>query len=229
MYYHELSGQTIGKWTVLGVSDHGTDKHTKMLCRCECGTLRAVDAYSLKHRLTLSCGKCKKIIPEGDHMRCTMKNGASFIFDIKDMDIVKNHSWSISRGHVRTCVDGRSVYLHQILLDTTCDTEIDHINGDKMDNRRCNLRFATHAQNNQNKGLRRDSTTGYKGVCFDKRSGKYIAYINANGKRTYLGYFDDKLSAAYAYDAAALQMHGDYARPNFMKEENYESEILAVG
>jgi hypothetical protein len=126
-------------------------------------------------------------------------------------------------------VDGRSVYLHQILLETFCDTEIDHINGDKMDNRRCNLRFATHAQNNQNKGLRRDSTTGYKGVCFDKRSGKYIAYINANGKRTYLGYFKDKLSAAYAYDAAALKLHGEYARPNFMKEENYESEILAVG
>ena len=80
MYYHELIGQTIGKWTVLGVSDHGTDKHTKMLCRCECGTLRAVDAYSLKHRLTLSCGKCKKIIPEGNHMRCTMKNGASFMY-----------------------------------------------------------------------------------------------------------------------------------------------------
>ena len=229
MYYHSLAGQTIGRWTVLSVNDHGADKKTKMLCRCECGTMRAVNAYSLKHRLTLSCGKCKQITSEGDHMRCTMKNGASFIFDIEDMEVVQSHTWSVARGHVRTTIDGRSVYLHQLLLGRSRDREIDHINGDKMDNRRCNLRPVTHAQNNQNKGLRRDSTTGYKGVCFDKRSGKYLAYINANGKRTYLGLFDDKLSAAYAYDTAALQLHGEYARPNLMKEENYDSKILAVG
>lgn len=215
MYYQQLIGKSIGNWTVLEAATHGANEHTKMLCRCDCGTIRAVDAYSLKHGLTVSCGKCKRIVSEGKYKRCIMKNGASFLFDPDDEPLIKAHSWSLSRDHIRTTVDGKTVYLHQLLIGLPSNREIDHINGDKLDNRRINLRPATHAQNNQNKGLRRDSTTGYKGVCFDKRSGKYIAYINADGERTYLGYFADKVDAAKAYDRAALLLHRDFARPNY--------------
>ena len=156
-----------------------------------------------------------------------MKSGASFIFDSEDEDIVSRHTWSPSGGHARTIIDGKSIYLHQLLMGQPENVEIDHANGDKLDNRKCNLRIATHAQNNQNKGLRKDSTTGFKGVCFDKRFGKFIAYINADGKRTYLGSFDDKVKAALAYDRAARRLHGEFAKPNFGKGGIY-GEILEL-
>lgn len=215
MYYQKMIGLKIKEWEVLGVSIHGTDKKTKMLCRCSCGTIREVDAYSLWHRLTNSCGKCKRIIEEGNYFRCIMKNGASFIFDKEDMELVKSHSWSIAKGYVRTVINCKTVYLHRLILGINSD-EIDHKNGDVLDNRRINLRRANHCQNNQNKGLRQDNSSGYKGVCFDKRAKKFVAYINAYGKRSYLGYFDDKSEAAKAYDRAALELHREYANLNFV-------------
>ena len=212
---------------MIGIGDHGADKKSKLICKCDCGSIREVDAYSIKHGFTKSCGGCKTIESEGEHRRCIMKNGASFIFDSQDEEIVKLHSWSIARGRVRTTVDGKTVYFHQFVLKPPDGAEVDHVNGNKLDNRRCNLRVATHSQNNQNKRLRRDNTTGYKGVCFDKRAGKYIAYINANGARTYLGYFDDSLLAAMAYDRAAIRLHGEYAKTNFGTGGIYE-EVLEL-
>lgn len=215
MYYQKMIGLKIKEWKVIGVSDHGANKQTKMLCQCSCGTIRKVDAYSLKHGFTNSCGKCKKIVEEENYLRCIMKNGTSFIFDQKDIELVKSHSWSIARGYVRTSVNGKSVYLHQMIMNEI-STEVDHKNGNPLDNRRSNLRIANHCENNQNKGLRADNTTGYKGVCYDNKSRKFVAYINAYGKRTYLGYFEDKKMAAKAYDNAAIKLHGEYARPNFV-------------
>ena len=213
MYYQKLIGQKIGKWQVLSLATHGSNKHTKMYCRCDCGALKAVDAYSLKHELTLSCGHCKKIIKENDYMRCINSDGTSFIFDDIDLEIVKQHCWRLARGHVHTCVGGKSVYLHRLIMNAPENTQIDHINGVKTDNRRSNLRFATHAENQRNRGPHKGNKTGYKGVCID-RDGKYFAYINCNGKRTYLGRFSTGYQAAKAYDAAALILHGEFAKTN---------------
>lgn len=86
---------------------------------------------------------------------------------------------------------------------------IDHINGDKYDNRLCNLREATHAQNNWN-------SRGYgrfaKGVCFSAKYGKFQAAITANRKRTFLGYFPTEQEAHAAYCKAAAALHGEFAR-----------------
>jgi len=158
-----------------------------------------------------------------------MKNGASFIFDKKDENLIRAHTWSIARGHIRTTINGKTAYLHRLLLGVSDDIEIDHINLDKADNRRQNLRYATHSENQMNRGLRKDNSSGYKGVCFDKRSKKYISYINANGKRRYLGYYDDKFSAAMAYDLAAERLHGKFAKFNLNKEEQNENdEVLEL-
>ena len=80
MYYKELIGTQVNQWTVLGKDENSSSK-TKMICRCSCGRISSVDGYSLKHGLTKSCGKCSLITDEGDHMRCTLKNGTSFLFD----------------------------------------------------------------------------------------------------------------------------------------------------
>lgn len=90
--------------------------------------------------------------------------------------------------------------------------EIDHINLDKGDDRIENLRDATISQNEMNKGIRKDNTSGFKGVAFDSRSGKYIAKINVRGEKYPLGYFREAEHAGAAYRIAASVIHGEFAR-----------------
>jgi hypothetical protein len=90
----------------------------------------------------------------------------------------------------------------------------DHINRDKSDNYRRNLRAATRRQNLCNRGRRRDNTSGYIGVGWKKQYKKWQAQIKANCKLKHLGYFDDKKEAAKAYNKAARKYHGKFATLN---------------
>jgi hypothetical protein len=93
--------------------------------------------------------------------------------------------------------------------------EVDHINHDKLDNRRCNLRIVTRQQNNQNTRPKTSSTrtSAYKGVHLAK--GKWRASIHTNGTTRQLGTFTDEVAAAKAYDQAARYYFGEYAYLNF--------------
>lgn len=91
--------------------------------------------------------------------------------------------------------------------------EIDHINGNKLDNRRCNLRIVSRSQNAQNKGPRKDSPTGFKGVTIQGK--KFLSQIHSEKKNYRLGLFDSAENAARAYDAKALELFGEYAWLNF--------------
>lgn len=143
-----------------------------------------------------------------------MRTGGSFIFDEKDIDLVKAHTWSIARGYVRTVIKGKTVYLHRLIMEAD-EKEVDHINLDRLDNRRCNLRLASHSENQRNRGAHKDNQSGYKGVCLEKRTGRYFAYINCDNKRTYLGGYHTKKEAAMAYDRAAFSMHKNFSKLNF--------------
>jgi hypothetical protein len=90
--------------------------------------------------------------------------------------------------------------------------EIDHINGNRSDNRIVNIREATKAQNNRNQGIRKTNTSGYKGVSWHKKTGRWRAVIWMNRKRTSLGLHDTPEKAHAAYCAAAARMHGEFAR-----------------
>jgi hypothetical protein len=163
-------------------------------------------------------------------MKCIIADGSSFIFDRDDLELVKKHTWSVAKGHIRTAQKNKSVYLHSFLIELPEGQEVDYINRNKRDVRRSNLRPVTRMQNTWNNSLRKDSASGYRGVCYDKRGGRYMAYINANKTRTYLGYFNDAESAALAYDRAALKMHGEYAFTNILNKEGVgDIEILELG
>lgn len=90
--------------------------------------------------------------------------------------------------------------------------EIDHINGDRSDNRWANLRLATRQQNSVNLPVRSDNSSGVKGVFWHERIGKWWAYINHHGKRKTLGYFGDFLDAVSARKRAERQTFGEFNR-----------------
>ena len=92
---------------------------------------------------------------------------------------------------------------------------VDHIDGNGLNNQRSNLRQCSHQQNLHNQDIRIDTSTGYKGVHFNKESGKYRAQIAVNHKRHFLGSFADPAEAALAYDNAARKHHGEFCRVNF--------------
>ena len=114
--------------------------------------------------------------------------------------------------------------IHRVVMDNPKGMCVDHINGDTLDNRKQNLRICTKAQNSQNKKLRRDSASGFKGVA-EQSSGRYSAYIGdpntAYPKKRHirLGTYSTAEEAARAYDRKALKLHGEYAYINFPIED----------
>jgi hypothetical protein len=110
---------------------------------------------------------------------------------------------------------GKSKWLlmHRLLGRDELAEEVDHWNGDTLDNRRENLRPCTHKQNRGN--MRSRSKSGFKGVTWHKRQGRWMAQIGINYTVRFLGYFDDPAAAARAYDVAARIHFGEFARLNF--------------
>lgn len=96
--------------------------------------------------------------------------------------------------------------------------EIDHKNNVKTDNRIKNLRLANHSQNMHNHGKFKTNTSGYKGVYWHKTRKKWMAIIGLNNKLIHIGRFNTALEAAKAYDEAAIQYHGKFAKLNFPKK-----------
>lgn len=94
---------------------------------------------------------------------------------------------------------GKMILMHRLLLKPSEGLVVDHINRDKLDNRRDNLRIVSHSQNHLNSGLFKHNTSGYKGVTWDKERGKWKAQIKWNGKNKNLGLFllPEHASAAY--------------------------------
>jgi len=109
----------------------------------------------------------------------------------------------------------KNIELGRYLLDAQKGEIIDHINRDTLDNRKCNLRICSTAENNRNTIKRKDGlTSNYKGVYWKKEMKKYCAQINFNRKKIFIGYYDNEDQAAIAYNIAAVKYFGRFARPN---------------
>lgn len=109
----------------------------------------------------------------------------------------------------------RTIFMHAVINGTPKGMLTDHRDNDSLNNQCSNLRTATHAENQHNRGKGYGSTSGYKGVTWEKSCGKWRAQIGVNGEKTFLGRFDNIEEAARAYDEAARELHGEFAKTNF--------------
>lgn len=142
------------------------------------------------------------------------------LLDDGDYDRVVSRGWYAAwdkhaKSYVAYSTDRPRVALHRFILSVRDSTPVDHANGNRLDNRRQNLRLCTKSQNAMNqRKQQRPTTSRYKGVNFDTRSGKWRVTVGFNGRRVHLGYYDDEAEAALAYNVAAIKLFGKFARPN---------------
>jgi hypothetical protein len=166
---------------------------------------------------------------EADYAFVALSRGYVAIIDYEDIDKVQGWNWSAAvhrSGRVYALrgitVPGkpRAVFMHRIIAgDPDRSLDVDHINGNTLDNRRQNLRPATRAQNSWNSRLRSNNTSGRRGVSFCKMTGRWSALIRSNGKGPKrLGRFATVEEAAAAYEAAALEQRGTEFTPRHSVE-----------
>lgn len=133
----------------------------------------------------------------------------------RDYKVLNKYPWYVVKTprsiYANTSINGKTVYMHRLIMSAQKGQEIDHINNDGLDNRRENLRFCTSSQNKANMRLRSDNKSGYKGVNFDKQTGKWRARIKFNNKEYSLGRHN-KLEDAVKARKAALTLHGKFAK-----------------
>lgn len=146
-----------------------------------------------------------------------LTKGKSATVDDIDYDTLSKYSWytNICGYAVRNSyADGKhsTIIMHRVVMDATKGLEVDHINGDKLDNRRDNLRICTRSENQCNVGKRTHNTSGFKGVNWYPKYQKFRAYIGVNSKWKHLGYYTTAEEASAVYQSAAKLLHGTFAR-----------------
>lgn len=157
--------------------------------------------------------------------RIPLSQGAHAVVSDEDYARVSAHKWSLDKNGyaVRKVVvvaadkerRQRKILLHRFILAAPKGLDVDHVNGDPLDNRRDNIRLATRSQNMANSGPRANGRSPYKGVSWHKRDRRWCASIMVVGHKRHLGNFDSERAAALAYDRAAFAAWGEFSRLNF--------------
>lgn len=134
---------------------------------------------------------------------------ARTIIDLDCVEAVKDYKWCFSNGYA---YNYQVRQLHRFIMNPPEDMVVDHIDGNKLDNRRDNLRICTHQENDWNKALISTNTSGVTGVVWDKNRNKWLARIEVNGKTINLGGFKEKEDAIQARRQAEIDYFGEYRR-----------------
>jgi hypothetical protein len=157
-----------------------------------------------------------------------LTQGKVALVDDEDYEWLNQFTWYAKLSGVETfyayrsvgCYENyRKVIMHREILHPPREMSVDHIDGDGLNNQKSNIRVCTKSENMHNRAKNRNNKSGYKGVCFSKSMKRWITRIVVNGKKIQIGYYDDVLDAARAYDDAAVKYFGKFSRINFPRLE----------
>ena len=228
----DLTGKKFGKLFVKGFA-YVKDGRTFWTCVCDCNPDKeiVVKGKYLTNGDTKSCGclvlettqqiglnnkKHNDYYQIDDIIHVKFFNcDDEFLCDVNDWEHAKNICWHKSNfGYARGEIDGKLMFFHDYIfgISSETQTEIDHISGDRLDNRRCNLRLCTRKENAYNKGMYSNNTSGVTGVSWHKMYYKWCAYIQKDKKFIRLGYFDKYEDAVKARRVAEIEYFGEYLR-----------------
>ena len=186
------------------------------------GTLMGVLAHQVcrNFRPRPRAGRSGSAVPPPGAQVCyiPLTRGLQAMVDPEDYEWLRQWHWraQFSRDGVvyaTTRMNGRTVFMHRLIMNPPPGMVVDHIDGNGVDNRRCNLRNCTHAQNTHNRP-KHHGVSRFKGVCRSTH-GRWQAGIKTDGHWAYIGLFDDEVEAAHARDRWAFVLHGPFAWLNF--------------
>ena len=228
----DLTGQRFGRLVVTGrAKDYISPKERSLpqwLCKCDCGNDVVVLGNNLKRKTVISCGcysqECRHMTKNkryntydlsGDYGIGYTSKGKEFYFDLEDYDLIKDYCWCIdAKGYV--CASPNTLLMHRVVTQCPDMLMVDHIHGKETrnDNRKSNLRICTNQQNNFNKGLRKDNTSGITGVSWNKRDKVWVVTMRLNGKSRHLGQFTNFNEAIKIRKLAEEKYFGEFSYDN---------------
>lgn len=239
----DLTGQKFGRLTVIERLDSDV-KGTYWLCKCDCGNTNIVSASNLKRGSVQSCGcyaaeqrvknnkiKFKKKNPSivlGDYVVMYTFKQEEIYVDLEDYNRVENVCWHIvPNGYVHGNDNGKDVSLHCMVMNVPQGVMVDHCGGHttRADNRKSNLRIATNSENQMNKRLQSNNTSGYAGVCYIKKTNRWRATISVNHKRISLGSYVNFDDAVKARKEAEEKYFGEWSYDNSQKQYRDKNEF----
>jgi hypothetical protein len=143
-----------------------------------------------------------------------LTRGETVLIDREDWERAIGFNWYLQHGYAVGKPQWVSISLHRFIMNAPYGVEVDHINGNPLDCRKSNLRLCSRAQNARNSKKRVGGTSRFKGVYFESQTRKWRAVITVDYKSIRLGRFLSEIDAALAYNAAAIEHHGEFARLN---------------
>jgi hypothetical protein len=149
-----------------------------------------------------------------------LTQGKVALVDDEDFEYLNQWRWYLLKSHtnyyaIRTSrPENKLIQLHRVVIKAKQGEIVDHVNGNKLDNRKINLRICTMAQNCQNRKISKLNKSGYNGVSWCIRSKKWVAQIQCENKKIHIGYFINPIDAAKAFNEAAIKFHGEFAKLN---------------
>lgn len=146
-----------------------------------------------------------------------LSSGDEVLLDNEDYRRLKSYTWGLVGGYAARWVilsdkSKKCVLMHREIVQPPEGMQVDHINRDRFDNRRANLRVCTHAENMRNRSLHKNNKSGVPGVCWHKSKGKWQVQVRMDGKLHFFGFFDDKEEAIQVRNNAVRRLHGEFAR-----------------
>lgn len=227
------SGEKHGRLTLIKRVEN--DKHgiARYLCICDCGNEKIANYTSISSGHTQSCGCLHKEACAIANKRRINKSftqnkyelnkysygigylddNTGFYFDKEDYTKIKDIKWKLDKdGYLVKTTQKTTLIMHRIIMNAQKGDIVDHINGNKLDNRKENLRIVTAQQNAMNRGLGTHNKSGKVGVSYNNAMNKWVASIKTNGKSIHLGYYTEINDAIKARVEAEEKYFKEYRR-----------------